>query len=322
MVTQDRNNSACPDDEIATILASHVSFRQAIEPDVPLDQIRAQAEAEMVNILRCFPGNKTLDTTVVMSAWLCILCLVDDEVDKMAVAPGQTLLKELALYAQNAELETQLVNPICVNGEHERVRWAFSCFCRHATLHLPATQYKALCRDISIVFWGMIDEIIFKSERSTNLDEYLSIRRCTIGVNPFFGLLRGDRGYPNMYSLVLSSIELRTLTIVVLHNDLIGLEREVASGEWMNYAIVSATSPSEHVQNQLTKRIKLGITLTAERCNQSTKTLMQDWKAITEKDPGWEQDYALALLVFVAKHFHAAKASSRYKQISSSVSRY
>jgi hypothetical protein len=132
---------------------------------------------------------------------------------------------------------------------------------------LTGASYRDLCHGISEVFDAMVEELRFRQFLDRDLFKYLSIRGSTVGLTPFFHLLRVNLGHSRPCSQNLTILELCVHIVVGLQNDLIGVERDIATREWMNYAVVYAGYRGDLDQRDGMKVVESGIHRAVERHN-------------------------------------------------------
>ena len=299
------------------------TFRLEVEPEHPSVPTSVKAMNELMVIQNTFPSVSSTAILVSMTAWLFVLCFVDDHVDQMEASAGRTLLNDImAVLAPGAPLPDDLIaeKGFFMNSMRDedlravrQVRHTMSCFLRNVKALLPATTYEALCHDISDVFVAMVDDLRFKKHMNTDLPEYLRIRDSTIGVSPFFTLLRTSLGYVSEPSIALTLLESHITTAVVLQNDLIGLERDIHSGEWMNYGIIYTAYRGSLEDENTATAIGPGISQTVTEHNTAIEVAMDVLESIVEGNSVHDIQVALSVLVFVSRHFSVAKRSERYK---------
>lgn len=195
----------------------------------------------------------------------------------------------------------------------QRLWHTVSHFREHLQSLLPTDAWSGVCMDVSGVFDALIDEIEFRKLRNTDMSRYLSIRGATMGLEPFFRLLRLSVGNTSSQSSDLAGLGTCLCVVAGLQNDLLGVEKDITSGDGMNYALVHASDYVGADAGRWNKAIEAGIQQGA-RCHNSAMILaIEFFEAILEKGSNHDVQAAYAMLLFVARHFQWASKAKRYK---------
>lgn len=88
---------------------------------------------------------------------------------------------------------------------------------------------------------GLLDELLFRQGiLPNNLETYLQFRGRTMGIHPFFTLIRAlHEPVEEEYLIGLRNLQKGVSLILGLQNDLVGLEKDRRNGETMNAVLVS-----------------------------------------------------------------------------------
>jgi hypothetical protein len=108
-------------------------------------------------------------------------------------------------------------------------------------LNLSESVYRELSDDICDMCQGLLDELRFRQGNfSSTLEAYLKFRGRTMGIHPFFTLIRTlHRPLEGEYLSGLRDLQTRVSLVLGLQNDLVGLEKDRRNGETMNAVLVS-----------------------------------------------------------------------------------
>ncbi|GME57136.1 putative NAD-binding-like protein [Neofusicoccum parvum] len=131
-----------------------------------------------------------------------------------------------------------------------RVRHLTQVFRAHVQSLLPDRVYRRLAAAICNTWAGYIAEASFRESVAACtgssisrplLGTYLAVRERTIGVAPFFVLLEADILPPgHVNSAALTALKQNVTDVVVLQNDLCGLERDIGAENVLNFAILAS----------------------------------------------------------------------------------
>lgn len=217
----------------------------------------AKAEVETVSFL--FPSVNASRIRICMAAWLAALCDIDDLVEAMCAEDAEAsvsraigslkgeevtpdgkfllwgglfviprLLREILI------LSTDLITPL---QAYDVVR-VIDLFQAHCRKYLSAYEAEDFFAGVAGALEGLVQEQKFRQGLlAKELGQYLVIRAYTIGVSPSLSLLRSEY-CPHGNLEKLQAIQIFLNILLGLQNDLIGLERDLESGEDMNAVIV------------------------------------------------------------------------------------
>lgn len=108
-------------------------------------------------------------------------------------------------------------------------------------LDLCKSTARELSDDICDMCYGLLDELLFRQGiLPNNLETYLQFRGRTMGIHPFFTLIRTlHEPVEEEYLTGLRNLQKGVGLILGLQNDLVGLEKDRRNGETMNAVLVS-----------------------------------------------------------------------------------
>ncbi|GAB1729862.1 hypothetical protein NU195Hw_g2245t1 [Hortaea werneckii] len=177
---------------------------------------------------------------------------------------------------------------------------------------LPATQYHAFIKQITQVWESMKDEIGLRHSTHKNETAYLQIRSRTVGLAPFFTVLKAefctDSGSDAVIDGHLDRLQELISTVVGLQNDLVGLERDIAGSETCNIVILKARARSGvSIAEAVEEVVRIH--------NQQIIHAVEEFGGILElfgKRSGYTL-VAYSMLAFATRHFLWASRAERYR---------
>ncbi|KAJ5817091.1 hypothetical protein N7447_009324 [Penicillium robsamsonii] len=225
-------NSAPP----SAVIYSHANFKASIQPDKAGDPKdfyeRCFAEASAINLF--FPDVRSESVRICMAAWLAANCAADDILEAMPPAAATVALKEAILKLQGTKADVSPTNKVA------SILCFFQEYCIQQ-LDLCESTARELSNDICDMCEGLLDELLFRRGLlPNNLETYLQFRGRTMGIHPFFTLIRTLHKPINAeYLSRLRDLQKRVSLVLGLQNDLVGLEKDRRNGETMNAVLVS-----------------------------------------------------------------------------------
>lgn len=121
-----------------------------------------------------------------------------------------------------------------------KIHFLFLEFCSQH-LQISEEVSRELADDICDMCQGLLDELVYRQGSVPNtLEAYLQFRGRTMGIHPFFTLIRTMGGpISKNYLSGLRDLQNRVSLVLGLQNDLVGLEKDRRNGEDMNAVLVS-----------------------------------------------------------------------------------
>ncbi|KXG52215.1 Terpenoid synthase [Penicillium griseofulvum] len=246
-------NSAPP----SAVIYSHANFKASIQPEKAGDTKdfyeRCFAEAAAINLF--FPDVRSERIRICMTAWLAANCAADDILETMPPAAATLALKEAILKLRGKKTEVSPINKVA------SILCFFLEYCIQQ-LDLSESIARELSDDICDMCQGLLDELLFRRGLlSNNLKTYLQFRGKTMGIHPFFTLIRTlHKPIDAEYLSGLRDLQKRVSLVLGLQNDLVGLEKDRRNGETMNAVLVSlkeqAGTDVDHMNMILPKTIQ------------------------------------------------------------------
>ncbi|KGO45943.1 Terpenoid synthase [Penicillium expansum] len=225
-------NSASP----SAVIYSHANFKASIQPEKAGDTKdfyeRCFAEAAAINLF--FPDVRSESIRICMTAWLAANCAADDILETMPPAAATIALKEAILKLQGKKANVSRTNKVA------SILCFFQEYCIQQ-LDLSESTARELGNDICDMCEGLLDELLFRQGiLANNLATYLQFRGRTMGIHPFFTLIRTlHEPIEGQYLIGLRELQKSVSLVLGLQNDLVGLEKDRRNGETMNAVLVS-----------------------------------------------------------------------------------
>jgi hypothetical protein len=185
-----------------------------------------------------------------------------------------------------------------------------STFRKHCYQYLSEAAAKGFFYEIDKVFIGFVEEIRFRQGHTTrDLERYMDIRTRTIGVAPFFALVRSElppSGYPDDFVAVQKAVNMT----VGLQNDLVGLEKDLENGELLNAVLVAMEQQGEEGKEQdLAKAIEAICALHNQNIAGVVRTRQ---RVLLEGKGNPAAIIANSQLLFTETHFRWCTTAKRY----------
>ncbi|KAI7206401.1 hypothetical protein KC343_g8094 [Hortaea werneckii] len=177
---------------------------------------------------------------------------------------------------------------------------------------LPPIQYHALVKQIFQVWESMKDEITLRQSSLKDETAYLQIRTRTVGLAPFFTVLKAEfcmeSGSDAVIDGHLDRLQELVSTVVGLQNDLVGLERDFASSEACNIVLLKARGrPGFGIAQAVGEVVRMH--------NRQVVHAVEEFGGIWERC-GNRSGYTLvahSMLAFATRHFLWAGRAERYR---------
>lgn len=182
----------------------------------------------------------------------------------------------------------------------------------HLSQLLPnAVDYDFVVEDICDCLQAFIDEAWYKAERCTEVEEYLRIRTITVGVNTFMRIFQVDSGTRRCNSPAMQQLGNYVCAVVGIHNDLVGLDKDVRVQEWMNLALVISRNANEFEDRQVT--LSEATDRTIMTCNALVNKSVQICDSISLEGSADEKMLAQEWVAVIERCLRWMKATKRYK---------
>ncbi|KAI6869000.1 hypothetical protein KC338_g3696 [Hortaea werneckii] len=177
---------------------------------------------------------------------------------------------------------------------------------------LPSTQYQAFINQISQVWESMKDEIALRQSTISDERTYLQIRTRTVGLAPFFTVLKAEfceeSGSDAVIDGHLDRLQELISMLVGLQNDLVGLERDIAGSETCNIVLLKARGrPGLSIAQAVREVVRMH--------NQQILHAVEEFGGILERCEE-RSGYTLvahSMLAFATRHFLWASRAERYR---------
>ena len=305
----------------------HLRFRKEAQPDKNGQQIEKRAIVELKTIMELFPHVQYAPSLAAMSAWLSMVCLVDDMIEQMQPDAAHSILAEVPALLRPIRHDSPQLIPAQVTtialaeqtnrkstGKEDadlarQIRHIFQTTQNHLLALLPRLTYDDVCENMIHVFKAMDEEVSFRHSRTTDLDRYLDIRARTISLSPLFALLRHAIGRSQAQTDEIAQLENCVSITAGLQNDVVGLDKDIAQGESMNYPMVYASS--QGLSNHDQAAVMAGASEAVDCHDVAAKHAVDMWQNMV-RDHSEGVEVASSLLVLVSTHFKWVSKAKRY----------
>ncbi|KAK4618712.1 hypothetical protein CLAFUW4_12624 [Fulvia fulva] len=280
----------------------------------PAEDALKKATLDVASVMKCFPAVTSEAIILAMAAWYTTLCHIDDAVENLESEAAQLALAHAIYILRNASWCNP---PMPGETNHEgdtqdmfmaRVLSATVAYCSRLQDLLPCTVQSKLRAASIDTLDALALEHKWRHRSSINESAYLSIRTKTIGVTPFFLLVRYNFDHDS--SFLTQNVELESLMsdaelAIGLQNDLIGLSRDIEKGERFNY-ILRLESPSlDEREARTLKAVNIH--------NNAIRSATATWENLKAGSGASAQACADSLMKFVERHYLWASTSKRYQ---------
>ncbi|CAG9976188.1 unnamed protein product [Clonostachys byssicola] len=221
---------------VSAVQKAHLELKVAMHAAATSFQTcEEQSRAEVAVIKRFFPGCLADNVRICFAAWLAFVCAMDDKLESLQPSEGETVLYRcIGMLRNSHKFNTKRIVP---DTEVERLTWLLY---DHIRLHLPAGACDVFFRAICEVFKAHIAECHFLDSQNTHdLSKYMSIRRRTIALDPFFEVIKYVH-LPESWRRkpIWKKLQEEVCSTAGLQNDLLGLEKDIENGDGLNSVLV------------------------------------------------------------------------------------
>ena len=279
-----------------------------------VESAAAKAAQDIASIHFAFPSVTSDHVVLLMSAWFAYLCAVDDEVESME---PETATEALSRTIEMLRTGSRDLSPISksVQGmaKLDALTKAFEQQMR-AFLTLP--QYYKITQLVADVWQAMLEEIVLRATPHPTITDttYMDIRSQTVGLAPFFWLLRSalppsPTANPTPPRLADQLAELQTTVarLTGLQNDLLGLRKDLAVAESANIVLVKAArSEGQHLGEAVEETVQMHNALVARTLRLRAKI------AAESQGERCTMGFVDEVVGFVERHFAWASRAERY----------
>ena len=283
-----------------------------------------RAASDIAAIRMAFPVIQDADTTIVLASWLAFLCGVDDEIatmsseDAIAVLSQSIDILKTSKIGYDAESKTR--EPSFKPERHHFVEIGrlTEAFLSRTCGLLSSQSYATMMDEVCDVWRAMSVASACRTAALLNTETYLGIRMRTVGLLPFFTIVEhnlfdsrkdaGTRRIQEMEALVNCAVGLQ--------NDIVGLERDITSGDRLNLiSVVARAAEDDAGRTPSSCNIESALFRASELHNVAVKSAMS-WfcelsGSVSEQSP--EFVFASCLLDFISRHFTWASSAKRYQ---------
>ncbi|KAJ5064424.1 hypothetical protein J3E74DRAFT_402880 [Bipolaris maydis] len=239
--------------DLAVLIHRHY---RAFQPPVSLpnsDWTWKKATKQVVLLQKAFPAVKDAENSVLaMAAWFHFLCDIDDEVEQM-----ESMERGLLLGRITKALQTASVDPLKLpKSGHAKLLALVGSFIRQCQVVLSPQVLSHVFADIIDCLEGLKEEAAYQEGTAvlSSIEDYLRVRLGTIGLRPFFTILRHTLVAMEAQKTISTSSNNDTSSFwtsplhqkllnstqrtIGLQNDIVGLSKDIEKGVRMNLAVV------------------------------------------------------------------------------------
>ncbi|KAK3987120.1 Iridoid synthase [Cladorrhinum sp. PSN332] len=226
---------------LARVLLAHAAFRVSMQPEESAgDGFLDLCAAEVNAISLFFPDLDSDSIHICFTAWLAFVCVMDDLLETLPLPEQEAVLIETVEIILSRPIHVR-ISPVSVpTVRDKRIQGLAKALVEHCSRQLSPSTAHAFFRAAANVLQAHIDEVRFLEGRIQNdLSTYLSVRSRTIALDPFFEVLKREH-LPAEWQLSTAweNLQLEVGCSAGLQNDLIGLGRDLETGEQLNAVIV------------------------------------------------------------------------------------
>jgi hypothetical protein len=266
-----------------------------------------------------FPNIHDSKVIAAVTAWFYLNCHVDDLIEEMGPDAARAVLKEVPGLLRGTGLSQASVPMVRSDSGNassadedmaQQVRYVFDWTRQHMQALLPLAVYDDLCPAMIATFEAMYEEVTFRESRSQDLKKYLSIRVQTIALFTLFKLVHFSVGGDPQAFQHFDKLAYNASLAAGLQNDIVGIDKDIAKGEWMNYPMVYAEGcePTETVA-----MIEKGALKGVKSHNHAVDVAMEQFNAILAEGSMDDLKVAAGILIIVVRHFKWVCVAKRYK---------
>ncbi|KAK4168164.1 Iridoid synthase [Cladorrhinum sp. PSN259] len=257
---------------LARVLLAHAAFRVSMQPDQAAgDGFLELCAAEVNTISLFFPDLRSEAIHICFTAWLAFVCVMDDLLETFPLPEQEVVLIETIEIVLSRPAHVR-ISPVSVSSARNKtIQGLAKALVEHCTRHLSPSTAQAFFRAASNVLQAHIDEVRFLEGRIQNdLSTYLSVRSRTIGLEPFFEVLKREYLPAEwQFNTAWESLQLEVGCSAGLQNDLIGLGKDLETGEQLNGVLVLLRALGGSVEDPDKTLLTQCINLVTTKHNQS-----------------------------------------------------
>ncbi|KAL2158833.1 hypothetical protein VTH06DRAFT_4025 [Thermothelomyces fergusii] len=312
---------------LARIALAHAAFKLALQPEVALTgKFFERCVAEVNAITLFFPDIVSEAVLIVFAAWLAFACAMDDVLETLDLGDRELVLWESIeiLTAASDRNASPRRKHRASEAMDKRVQAMARSLAGHCTRHLSPKSAAAFLNSACGVLDAHAAEIRFlRDENNHSFPEYLSVRCRTIGLNPFFEVIKAE--YLTEADLEFNDAWLRlqeeVSRVAGLQNDLIGLLRDLEDGEQINAVVILMRGFRGYQANQLDNNIlaRCVSMVVAEHNASAARSFqrMSDLCRAAEHTPGSSigrvEEVARHIIMMCETHLRWCSSAKRYR---------
>lgn len=327
------------DSDTARIFQSHFAFKRSLTSGSFSDgELDANSRMDLLSIKLLFPDIRRDDIRIIFAAWLAFACAMDDHLETLPTQVGVEALQDAVEILKSRSSQNERKFPDSIENSKESpisnkvtataslgldgvndmsIRRMTGAFEAHCSQFLTEGSRPIFYEAVWSVLDAHIEECRFvESGAITDIPAYMRIRRRTIGLNPFFELIKSEYLPQNVSSdPAWESLQAHVSTAAGLQNDLIGLERDVERGEVLNAVLIGVrakqTAKYAAFPDEL---LSTSVSSVSEQHNLAAQSSLESFSQLCqESSPHCVREVARHILLVCQTHLMWCTSDRRYE---------
>lgn len=186
----------------------------------------------------------------------------------------------------------------------------------HCCQYLTEGSRPNFFRAVRSVLEAHVEERLYVEGACTDISVYMDIRRRTIAMNPFFEVIKSEYLPAHAASNpTWEQLQTHVSTVAGLQNDLIGLEKDMNSGEILNAVLIGTRSREKEDNCSFSEELlATSVAHVREQHNQAVHSSLESFSQLCHKSsPHCVQDVARHILTICHTHLLWCTSHRRYK---------
>ncbi|OJJ65478.1 hypothetical protein ASPBRDRAFT_49758 [Aspergillus brasiliensis CBS 101740] len=297
------------------VTSAHVNLLRCIrnDPAADKDELFQRAAAEIETIRLFFPDVRSEIVQICMAAWLSTLCTIDDIIEEteppvVKAALNQSI--EILLGQKEVDLEVYL------RPHENQVTYIMTQFRNHCSYYLSVPVAEDFLTEVTNVCQALIWELEYRQDNSNKkgLHTYLQIRARTIGIAPFFALIRHLYCPNKVKQAAIFDLQRAVSLAAGLQNDLIGLEKDLHDNESMNAVVVALREMDKNASDQSSLReATCRILRMHNNCVEAIFRILEIWNKLEAVEISDEEFCGHVIAGFAGSHMMWCTSTKRYR---------
>lgn len=303
----------------------YVAFRQSAEPWLYPSEAAAtkKCTTEIQSIAQLIPNTHDPIYVLCLAANLFWLCAMDDLVESVRASDALDVLRSAqTIFLPHTDSATSTV-PLSasltdVASPLSRADHMSTAYLHFLATHLPLTQLDSCRTTIVETLHDLLQETQLRQDPHPTVEAYLVARKLSMAEAPFWFLSQGPAARRPMSQTSPALGKLMDLVALAtgMQNDLLGLQKDLSTGDEMNYVLVAARQGGEErldditTPDQVWTHLESGVALH----DASIREALECWSDIKRDEKGSQDEWDLAdtLLIVLERHARWVATNKRY----------